>query len=245
LELAEIAEASLSGRNFIVFNTVYLSASSLTEQSLSHIVRMAKFGFETTSDEAAAALSKQIKRKTSTCLCHHGPLHSIKSRRSFVKCSPFQAIITGVTPGSLGADAARALVPHEPLLLILASRTIDKINKVIADIEVKSSTIVKPLELDLSSQASVRAAATKVLEWTTSVDAVIETAGVMVVPEYQVNSDGLEMTFAVNHLGHFLFTNLIMERLLLAKDGGVVVPFTSEAHKRATLNLENIGFDVT
>jgi hypothetical protein len=53
------------------------------------------------------------------------------------------------------------------------------------------------------------------------------------------------MTFAVKHLGHFLFTNLIMQRLLAAKDGGVVVPFTSEAHKRASLNVEDVNFNVS
>jgi NAD(P)-dependent dehydrogenase (short-subunit alcohol dehydrogenase family) len=154
-------------------------------------------------------------------------------------------IATGVTPGSLGADTVRALTLHDPLLLILASRSTEKISQVIADISIKSSTIVKALELDLASLPSVRAAAGKVLEWTTSVDAVIETVGVMAVPTYQVNDDGLEMTFAVNHLRHFLFTNLLMERLLAAKDGGVVVPFTSEAHKRASLNVEDVNFDVS
>jgi NAD(P)-dependent dehydrogenase (short-subunit alcohol dehydrogenase family) len=154
-------------------------------------------------------------------------------------------IVTGVTPGSLGADTVRVLTLHDPLLLILASRSTEKISQVIADVSIKSSTIVKTLELDLASLPSVRAAAGKVLEWTTSVDAVIETAGVMAVPTYQVNDDGLEMTFAVNHLGHFLFTNLLMERLLAAKDGGVVVPFTGEAHKRASLNVEDVNFDVS
>jgi len=76
------------------------------------------------------------------------------------------------------------------------------------------------------------------------VDAVIETAGVMAVPTYRVNEDGVELTFAINHLGHFLFTNLIMERLLAAKDGGVVVPYTSSANKQATLNVEDLTFEV-
>lgn len=144
----------------------------------------------------------------------------------------------------MGADSARALAPYETSLLILASRSADKIEKVIKDLDIKPSTTVKSLELDLASQSSVREAAAKVLQWTTTVDAVIETAGVMAVPSYQVNDEVVELTFAANHLGHFLFTNLIMERLLAAKDGGVVVPFTSEAHKRGILNLKNINFDV-
>lgn len=138
----------------------------------------------------------------------------------------------------------RALSLDDPLLLFLASRSTKKINQVIADLSIRPSTIVNALELDSASLPSVRAAVAKVLEWTTSVDAVIETAGAMAVPTYQVSEDGLEMRFAVNHLGHFLFTNLLMERLLAAKDGGVVVPFTSEAHKRASLNIDDVNFGV-
>ncbi|KAJ9655523.1 hypothetical protein H2198_005614 [Neophaeococcomyces mojaviensis] len=177
---------------------------------------MTNFGFETTSDEAATALSSYIQGRT--------------------------VIITGVTEGSLGADIARALAPHMPAILILASRSKEKIMKVVNRIQFSSETKVQVLELDLASLASVRAAAEKILDWTTSVDAIMETAGVMAVPDFTKTEDGVEMQFAVNHLGHFLLTNLIMPRLLASQTGGRVVPFTSAGHKQAVLNLEDVNF---
>lgn len=137
------------------------------------------------------------------------------------------------------------MAQHDPALLILASRSEDKILKVIDDLKASVATTVRPLELDLASLKSVRAAASKVLEWTTSVDAVIETAGVMAVPEFKKSEDGVEMTFAVNHLGHFLLTNLILPSLLAAKGGARVVPFSSDAHNQAVLNLDDVTFKVS
>lgn len=149
-----------------------------------------------------------------------------------------------MTEGSLGADIARALAPHMPAILILASRSKEKIMKVVNRIQFSSETKVQVLELDLASLASVRAAAEKILDWTTSVDAIMETAGVMAVPDFTKTEDGVEMQFAVNHLGHFLLTNLIMPRLLASQTGGRVVPFTSAGHKQAVLNLEDVNFKV-
>lgn len=48
------------------------------------------------------------------------------------------------------------------------------------------------------------------------IDIVICNAGVMWLPQCELSEDGVEMQIATNHLGHFLFVNLIMEKLVAA-----------------------------
>lgn len=80
------------------------------------------------------------------------------------------------------------------------------------------NTDYRPVILDLSSQKAVRKAAADVLSWqdVPSIDIVVNSAGIMNLPERTMNEDGIEMTFASNHIGHFLFTSLIMPKILEA-----------------------------
>lgn len=133
---------------------------------------------------------------------------------------------------------------QKPSLLILASRSEDKIAKVLDGLETYPETTVRALKLDLGSFRVVREAAEQILAWTSAVDVVVETAGVMAVSTFTKTVDGVEEQFAINHLGHFLFTNLIMPRLLASKSGARVVPFTSDSHKQAVLNLDDVNFHV-
>ena len=48
----------------------------------------------------------------------------------------------------------------------------------------------------------------------------------------ETTADGFELTFATNHLGHFLLTHLLLERL---RDGGQIVNVSSEAHRNGDL----------
>ena len=78
----------------------------------------------------------------------------------------------------------------------------------------------RPLNLDLSSQKSVRVAAEEILSWSDvpAVDIIVNSAGVMNIPERTLNEDGIEMHFATNHIGHFLLTCLVIPKLLKAAD---------------------------
>src|SRR6266536_4270070 len=153
-------------------------------------------------------------------------------------------IITGIRPDGLGADAARAISKHDPKLLILASRSESSISEVIAAIRASSSstTNIKPLLLDLSSQDSVRKAAAQVLDMTSVVDVLINNAGVMMTPEFKATPEGVEWHFGINHLGHFLFTNLIIPTLLKAPIGARIVNVSSNAHRATGVNFEDVNF---
>lgn len=64
----------------------------------------------------------------------------------------------------------------------------------------------------------MRTAAAEAISWSyvPSIDLVINNAGVMNIPERTLSEDGIEIHFATNHIGHFLFTNLIMPNIIAA-----------------------------
>jgi NAD(P)-dependent dehydrogenase (short-subunit alcohol dehydrogenase family) len=108
----------------------------------------------------------------------------------------------------------------------------------------------RALKLDLSSQNSVRKAAAEVLEWddVPTIDLLINSAGVMLVPERTLSEDGIELHFATNHIGHFLFTSLIMSKLIRAAQdkpkGSVrVVNLSSSSPTGAGIRWHDINFD--
>lgn len=126
---------------------------------------------------------------------------------------PFAVLITGPSPDGIGAETAYCLAKAEPRLLILAGRSQEKIQPVID--RVKADNVrTEFLQLDLSSQASVRAAAAELKDRNIKIDVLINNAAVMACP-YTLTDDGLEMQFATNHLGPFLFTNLLLSNNLI------------------------------
>ncbi len=70
------------------------------------------------------------------------------------------------------------------------------------------------VELDLSSLESVRKCANILLERYTQINILVCNAGVSIPPKMGIKTtDGFEINFGVNHLGHFLLTNLLVDRL--------------------------------
>jgi NAD(P)-dependent dehydrogenase (short-subunit alcohol dehydrogenase family) len=76
----------------------------------------------------------------------------------------------------------------------------------------------RTINLDLSSEQSVRSAASEILGFgdIPEIDIAVNNAGIMNLPERTLNEKGIELTFATNHLGHFLLTCLLMPKYLQA-----------------------------
>ncbi|MEX1999319.1 MAG: SDR family oxidoreductase [Gemmatimonadales bacterium] len=91
-------------------------------------------------------------------------------------------------------------------------------------------------QLDLSSLDAVRAATADVLDRFDRLDVLINNAGAF-THERQQNADGLELQFAVNHLGHFLLTHGL-RNLLVASAPARVVTVSSSAYLRGKLRLD-------
>jgi NAD(P)-dependent dehydrogenase (short-subunit alcohol dehydrogenase family) len=95
----------------------------------------------------------------------------------------------------------------------------------IAALEKRRATVIRLSRpsLDLSSFASVRAAARDLNRDARHIDALLNIAAVY-APRFQKSADGLELMLAVNHLGPFLLTNLLRDRLA---GGGRVIAVTA------------------
>ena len=108
----------------------------------------------------------------------------------------------------------------------------------------------RALKLDLSSQKAVREAAAEVLSWkdVPAIDIVVNNAAVMNIPDLTINDDGLEVQFATNHIGHFLFTCLIMPKLIKAAQDNVqgatrIVNVTSLSPTMASMRWSDINYE--
>jgi NAD(P)-dependent dehydrogenase (short-subunit alcohol dehydrogenase family) len=96
---------------------------------------------------------------------------------------------------------------------------------------------VEFVKLDLSSLGSIREAAEK-LRKLGPIDVLINNAGA-IFDRHALTGDGLERTFALNHMGYFLLTNLLLDRLKEAP-AGRIVSVASEAHRGATLDFADL-----
>ena len=138
------------------------------------------------------------------------------------------AVVTGSNTG-LGLETARALA-GAGAEVVLAIRNLHKGETARSQIlESHPDATVQLQSLDLGSLDSVRTAADELLERHDRLDLLINNAGVMYT-EWQTTSDGFEFQMGVNHLGHFVLTDLLIDRLMTT-DGSRVVNVSSVAHK--------------
>lgn len=152
-------------------------------------------------------------------------------------------LVTGVSPGGLGAFFAEQIARAQPKLLILAGRSVAKLQAT-AEVIQKTGTSTKLLELDLSRLAHVRGSAEKVNTWqdVSVIDVLVNNAGIMAV-DYEKTEDGFEKQFATNHLGPFLFTNLIIPKIL-ASGKPRIVNVSSDGHRLSPVRFADYGFHV-
>jgi NAD(P)-dependent dehydrogenase (short-subunit alcohol dehydrogenase family) len=93
---------------------------------------------------------------------------------------------------------------------------------------------------DFASQASIREMAQDVLVRYDRLDVLVNNAGA-VHASRTVTKDGIEATFAVNHLGPFLLTNLLLD-LLKRSAPARIVNVSSDSHYRGTLDFDDLGY---
>lgn len=147
------------------------------------------------------------------------------------------ALVTGAN-GGLGLEISRALGGHGAHV-VMASRDQEKARSAEADIRTSHpEASIETRELDLASLDSVRLLADGLLADFDRVDLLINNAGVMGIPEKRT-SDGFEMQFGVNHLGHYALTALLLPRIV-GNSGARVVGVTSTGrHFGPPVNPDN------
>ncbi|XP_011899910.1 PREDICTED: retinol dehydrogenase 14 [Cercocebus atys] len=94
-------------------------------------------------------------------------------------------------------------------------------------------------ELDLASLRSVRAFCQEMLQEEPRLDVLINNAGIFQCP-YMKTEDGFEMQFGVNHLGHFLLTNLLLGLLKSSAPSRIVV-VSSKLYKYGDINFDDLN----
>ena len=138
-----------------------------------------------------------------------------------------RALVTGANSG-IGLIEARELARHGADV-VLAVRNTDAGQAAADRIRATGVPGVLSVErLDLASQQSVREFAER---FQRPIDLLVNNAGIMTPPRYRETSDGFELQFGTNHLGHFALTGLLLPHLLAA-EAPRVTTVSSIAHHR-------------
>ncbi|KAK3092840.1 hypothetical protein FSP39_007804, partial [Pinctada imbricata] len=185
-------------------------------------------GKETARDLAGRVVILYLTRK----IADGGSCHSK------VRLDGKTVIITGANTG-VGKETARDMAGRGARVII-ACRDVKKGNSAADDVKASTKNndvIVK--KLDLASLKSVREFAKDVLKSESKINILINNAGIMMCP-YMKTEDGFEMQFGTNHLGHFLLTNLLLDRIKESAPARIV-NVSSMAHMYSSIDFENLN----
>lgn len=146
-------------------------------------------------------------------------------------------LITGSTNG-IGKATARTLAQLGATVVIVG-RNAEKTAQVVKEIRTASGNKnVDSLLADLSSQQDVRRLADAFKSKYPQLHVLLNNAGAVFM-QRQLSVDGIEMTFAVNHLAYFLLTNLLLETLK-ASAPSRIINVSSDAHSYGKIEFDNL-----
>jgi NAD(P)-dependent dehydrogenase (short-subunit alcohol dehydrogenase family) len=161
-----------------------------------------------------------------------GPLiRKEKNEPILTKKKIMKIAVTGATSG-IGKEKVKALAPKFEQIFLLV-RDEAKARELIQSITSPPDKFTI-IYCDLSDLKSVSKAAATISQQTKDLEILINNSG-GIFPQRKLTTDGHELTFAVNHLGHFLLTYLLLPLLTYGK-GGRVINVSSEAHKGARVD---------
>jgi NAD(P)-dependent dehydrogenase (short-subunit alcohol dehydrogenase family) len=124
-----------------------------------------------------------------------------------------------------------------PLTVVMLCRDAVLAQEVATDIRSQMPAAADVIHCDLASLDSIRHAAATVRERYSSIDRLILNAG-MAATSRQRTASGMDLNFAVNHLGHFLLTELLRDRMA---NHGCILTVASSAHFRGRLDLDDVA----
>ena len=149
-------------------------------------------------------------------------------------------VISGATNGF--GKAAAIELSRENQKLLFTYRNQSLADELLAEIkDISPNTQVQSVYCDFSDQDSIKKCTNEINDLCANIDVLINNAGV-VNTSYHETGEGIENTFAVNHLGYFLFTNLLLQKLK-GHDETRIVNVSSAAHSFVKeMQWEDINF---
>jgi retinol dehydrogenase-14 len=149
-------------------------------------------------------------------------------------------LITGATSG-IGFEASVSLAQMGARLVMVGRSPAKTSAKVDLVRKRSGATTVESLLCDFSSQEQIRRLAGEFRAGHDRLQVLVNNAGA-VFAKRTLTEDGIESTFALNHLGYFLLTNLLLD-LLVQSAPARVVNVASAAHYNGTMHFEDLGFE--
>ncbi len=146
------------------------------------------------------------------------------------------ALVTGATSGIGRATASEFARMGARTLLV--ARDPDRARDTADAIRSTTGATVEVLVADLSSREAIRALATRVREAVPRLDLLVNNAGA-IFARRELSADGVEMTFALNHLGYFLLTHELLP-LLRGPGGARIVNVASSAHATVRIDFDDL-----
>lgn len=144
-------------------------------------------------------------------------------------------VITGAS-GGIGLEMARFLAADAEKVVV-TGRNPDKLDTAAAEVGHQTGGNIEARPLDLGDFESVRTCADQLGNAVPQIDVLILNAGLYTRKLHRLDN-GFEAMIGVMHLGHFLLTNLLLERVLAAPAPRIVVT-SSELHKRGQIDYDS------
>ena len=159
--------------------------------------------------------------------------------RSDIKLPGKTVVITGANTG-IGKETVRDLYGRGARVII-GSRTVSRGEAARSEIEAAAGETggkIEIFQMDLESLASVKSFAEAVNGAVEKIDLLILNAGKMACPRSETQ-DGFESQLGTNHLGHFLLTDLLLDKVKAAAPSRIVV-LSSAAHEMGKMNFDDL-----
>jgi NAD(P)-dependent dehydrogenase (short-subunit alcohol dehydrogenase family) len=147
------------------------------------------------------------------------------------------ALVTGANSG-MGMASARMLARKGYFVLMLV-RSEKRGNEAFNMLNEEQPGCFQLILCDLSDLQSVRRAAASIGETYEKIDVMLNNAGV-ITTQRELTKEGLEMQFGVNHVGHFLLTMLLLQKL---QKGSRIIQVASGAHKWGDIHFEDLSLE--
>ena len=147
------------------------------------------------------------------------------------------ALVTGANSG-MGMASARMLARKGYFVLMLV-RSEKRGSEAFKMLNEEQPGCFQLILCDLSDLKSIRKAASFIGETYAKIDVMVNNAGV-ITTQRELTKEGLEMQFGVNHVGHFLLTMLLLQKL---QKGSRIIQVASGAHKWGDIHFEDLSLE--